>query len=136
MADDNQWPELENALPALYAKFPQAAAQAKIKPMGFLEKLIGGNNNIATTDIDGTISYNAEQGRKSGLPPEQILAHELQHVNQNLKRSFLQKIAAQLSQAGTPWESRPDEIDAMAVEYPTRGFRRMLDVDLPAEKKK
>lgn len=134
MPGPNDWPEFENALPALYAKYPEAAAKAKIKPMGFIEKLLGGNRNIATTDLDGTIAYNAKAGRESGVPAEQILAHELQHVNQGLKRTLLRSVLERFKQGGLPWESRPDEIEAMAAEYPRTGFRRMLDVNLPAEK--
>lgn len=126
-----EWPEFEDALPVLAAKFPEASAKARIKPMGFFEKLIGGRNNLATTDIDGTINYNADAGRKSGVPPEQLLAHELQHVNQNLKRTLVQNIVERFKQGVLPWESRPDEIDAMAAEYPVSGFRRMTDINLP-----
>lgn len=133
MADQDYWPEFENALPILAGKFPEAAATAKIKPMGFLEKLLGGRKNIATTDIDGTINYNAALGRKSGMSVDELLAHELQHVNQNNKRSLLQSLYERFKQGPMPWESRPDEIDAMSVENPVRGFRRLKDINLPAE---
>lgn len=132
MADDKYWPELENALPVLAGKFPEAAKKAKVRPMGFFEKLIGGRGNIATTDLDGTIAYNAAVGRKSGMNVDELLAHELQHVNQNLKRSLLQNIWQRVKQGTLPWESRPDEIDAMAAEHPVRGFRRLKDISLPA----
>lgn len=133
MADQDYWPEFENALPSLAGMFPEAAAKTKIQPMGFLEKLIGGRKNIATTDLDGTIHYNAALGRKSGLSVDELLAHELQHVNQNNKRSLMQSIVERFKQGVMPWESRPDEIDAMAAENPVKGFRRLKDISLSAE---
>jgi hypothetical protein len=131
---DERWEEFENAVPSLSGMFPEIIGQnkTKVKPMGWLERLIGGNNNIATTDLDGTINYNAEAGRASGLPPEQILAHELQHVRQNNSRGLMQNIVERFKQGVKPWESRPDEIDAMRMENPVRGFRRTGDIDLPA----
>jgi hypothetical protein len=133
--NDDRWPELENALPVLAARYPQATAKTKLRPMGFLDKLLGGYNNVATTDLDGTIAYNKAAAMRDKLNPDQLLAHELQHVNQNMKRTLLQNILERVKQSRLPWESRPDEVDAMAAEYPVRGFRRLLDVNLPAEPK-
>lgn len=130
---DNRWPEFENALPMLADKFPAAsAATPSIRPMGFLERLIGGNGNIATTDLDNSIHYNAEAGRASGLPPEQLLAHELQHVNQNLRRTLLESVYQRFAQGMHPWADRPDEIDAVAAA--NTPLARTTDVNLPAKK--
>ena len=136
-SDDQRWPEFENALPVLAGKYPEAAARAKVRPMGFLERLLGGDRNVATTDLDGTIAYNAAAGRRhvaAGNSIDSLLAHELQHVNQNMKRSVFQNLLERVTQGRLPWESRPDEIDAMAAENPAGGFRRMLDVKLGATK--
>lgn len=132
---DNRWPEFEDALPLLADKFPAAAgASPDIRPMGFFERLIGGNGNIATTDLDNSIHYNAEAGRASGIPPEQLLAHELQHVNQNLKRTLLQNVYQRIAQGMKPWDERPDEIDAVAAA--NAPLARTTDVNLPPERKR
>jgi len=134
MADDNTWAELENTLPRLWESNPTAAkAITAIKPMGWVEKyLLGGSRNVATTDMDGTIHYNKEAAMRDNTDPNVLLAHEMQHVKQNQGRSLLQNVYQRFKQASLPWESRPDEIDAMAKEYPVRGFARTTDVNLPA----
>ena len=134
MADPNRWPELENAIPALAGLYPEAT-KVKVQPMGWIERnLMGGKNNVATTDLDGTIHYNKEAGLSSmkagGLTPDQILAHELQHVRQNNQRGLLSNVWERVKQGRLPWESRPDEIEAMAAENRPQGFRRTTDIQL------
>ena len=124
----DRWEELENAYPIVAASFPGVKPKA-IRPMGFLEKLLGGDKNVATTDIDGTVAYNAAAARRDGRPPEQILAHELEHVKQNSGRSLFQNLVQRFKQGSLPWAERPDEIGAQAVE--NRSYRRTGDIRLP-----
>jgi hypothetical protein len=124
---DNRWPELENAYPALAALYPKAQG-VDIQPMGWFERLLGGSKNVATTE-GNKIRYNADAGRRDGRPPEQILAHELEHVQQNAGRGFLQNIVARFRQGMQPYAERPDEMGAMAAE--ARPTRRNGDVRLP-----
>lgn len=131
MGDPNRWDELENAIPSLAGLYPEAT-KIKVKPMGWLERMIGGGKNLATTDLDNTINYNKAAAQRDGVNPDQLLAHELQHVRQNNSRSLGQNVWQRLRQGVMPWESRPDEIDAMAVENRPQGFRRTTDIQLPA----
>ena len=108
MAD--RWDELENAYPIVAASFPGVKPPV-VKPMGFLEKLLGGGKNVATTDMDGSIHYNAAAARRDGRPAEQILAHEMQHVQQNAGRGWLERIVNTVRQGQLPWAERPDEIE-------------------------
>lgn len=128
MADD-RWDALENAYPTLAASFPGVKPKA-IRPMGMLEKLLGGSGNVATTDIDGTIAYNKEAAMRDGRSPDAILAHELQHVKQNSGRGLLQNLVQRFKQGQMPWGERPDEQDAQVVE--NRSYRRTQDIRLPA----
>src|SRR3990167_8071172 len=130
MAD--RWEELENAYPSLAGLYPDVK-KVDIKPMGWFERnVLGGKRNVATTDLNGNIRYNKDAGMRDGLNPDQLLAHELQHVRQNQSRGVVQNLWQRVKQGRLPWESRPDEVEAMAAEYPVKGFRRTGDVQLPA----
>lgn len=130
---DPRWNELENAIPSLAAMYPEAT-KVKVQPMGWFEKyVLGGKRNVATTDMDGTINYNKEAAMRDQINPDQLLAHELQHVRQNNSRGVVQNAFQRVKQGMLPWESRPDEIEAMAAENPVRGFRRTADIQLKQE---
>ncbi len=121
---------VENSLPILWERYKDVAPKAQVKPMGWLEKLLGGGRNIATTDLDNSINVNP--ANLAGVDPDVLMAHELQHVRQNESRTLPQNLIQRFKQGVLPWESRPDEVEAMAQEYPTRGFRRTADVQLSA----
>lgn len=123
MAD--RWAELENAYPSLAAMYP---GKVDIQPMGWFERLLGGSKNVATTE-GNRIRYNRDAGMRDGRPPEQILAHELEHVKQNAGRSFFGNIMARFGQGQQEYAQRPDEQAAMAAE--TRPLRRNGDIRLP-----
>ena len=126
MPGDRRMPEFENTYPSLAALYPGVTPD--IQPMGWFERLIGGDRNLATTE-GNRIRYNADAIRRSGADPTTLMAHELQHAKQNSGRSWLQSAVQQLKQIGTPWDQRPDEIDANAAQ--NRPLRRNGDVRLP-----
>ena len=127
----DRWDELENAYPALAARYP--GVQPDIAPMGWFERnVLGGKRNVATTDLNGKIRYNKDAAMRSGSNPDQLLAHELEHARQNQQRSLLMNVVARLAQGRLPWESRPDEVAAVAAEG--RPVRRTSDISLPAER--
>lgn len=126
MPKDNRLPALENAYPSLAALYPGVTPD--IQPMGWFEKLIGGNSNLATTE-GNRIRYNKDAIQRSGEDPTVLLAHELEHAKQNQGRSWLGGMVERIKQGQLPWEQRPDEIAAVAAQ--NRPLRRNEDIRLP-----
>lgn len=110
---------------------PEQASKSKVRPMGPVEaKLLaitqGGNEPSAMAYPNNTISVNPSNTDIRGT-----LAHELTHVGQK-PRGLVQFMKDRF----TPYNQRPQEIEATNYEamYPWREKGR--DTWLPPEKKK
>lgn len=93
---------------------------------------------LAITHPTGTIAYNKQRGIASGIPPEDIMAHELAHVRQINNRGGLFKQLLHRIMNGSDKSSYesyrrdPDEEEAFQQEKKFAGNRRRTtDVKLP-----
>jgi len=127
MSDDQKWPEFEKAINNVYAEMPKEAASMKdrkIKPFGWLEKLIWGDGTAAVTwPLTGTIAYNKAAAQAEGLRPEDLMVHELTHIRQiDRKPGLFETLFGRAAERQKNYQERDAEKEAFAQErkYPNR----------------
>lgn len=131
--------EMEKALMRMSMEMPEAVARVQqsgsLRPMSPASKLFGkvmtrGNGAEATTSPFGAITYDPEIMARQGDQPEDILAHELEHVNQQIKVGPMQYIIQGALQGYKPWDQRTFENEAEQRAASHMGLRRRL-TDIP-----
>ncbi len=105
----------------LRSEMPNEVDQADIAPMSWLDRLMSPSGAQAiTTPFSGKVRYNPTN--LEGQNPhdlDQMLAHELTHVNQAHRednRPFMTRALEGLGSMTLPYEDRPAEIEAFQAE--------------------
>lgn len=124
----NEWPELAKAWADQELRMPRETTLTnRIRPMNRLEKFLSGNQGQAVTyPLTRTIKVNRDVVTQD-KNLEDVLVHELTHVGQKPRGLF-----GMAKNLYTPWEKRPEEIEAMEAE---RKWNRPIgrDIELPME---
>lgn len=106
----DEWPELAKAWAQQELRMPrETTATNRVRPMNRLEKFLTGDATALANPI-GTIAVNRDvvtQDRNL----DDTLVHELTHMGQKPRG-----LVGYLKSAGTPWENRPEEKEAMKAE--------------------
>jgi len=136
MADEQlkgvEWPEVGRAWYWAKQEMPDATQHVKqIRPMGWWDQLLAGEEASGVAYPNGTIAFNKQQMRRAGLAPETVLAHELAHIRQQQSAGTLSNIVHRLRHALTPYGQHPDEIDAFNTERVKEQGRHRGDISLP-----
>lgn len=126
---EKEWPELAESWRRQEIGMPRETTLTnRIRPMNRLEKFLTGNAT-ALANPWGTIAVNRENVTQD-RNLDDTLVHELTHMGQKSRG-----LIGFLKSKTTPWEQRPEEIEAMEAE---RNWvrPRTTDIELPVEEKK